>query len=824
MATDNSADRSSSPAPGEKFLFLAGLAGLILVLFGKLFAGDSVLFNTDANAGQIQLAKSFLPRSLLGGWNDTVLAGVPQNTMSSMFVPFLLIMSAQLWANLLYPLYLFSAAVFLALFLRERGCRWPSAAIGVMTALFLGSNFTLLYAGHQGKFTVLMFASLSLWLLERGARRNSSLLLALAGAALGFMFPEQPDVALLFAAAIGLYSLRALWREGARGARAWLRLLAPLVAAAAIPFGISAYTAYLDNIKGASIEQQDAAQKWAFATQWSWPPEETIDFIAPGYMGWRSGEPAGPYWGRMGGAAEQGMRNFKLENQYLGLIPLILAVMGAVAAWRRREFPPGVKTDLRFWSILAGACFLLALGKYFPMYFLLFKLPLFSSIRNPNKFLQIFQFGLGILAAHGMDALLTFGVAVKKEKSEPFAWIRKFTWVLLGLGGLLALWMLGVMAVWGGSVQEFAAEGWGPYSEIIVRNRFLALAHAAGLAFVAAGFIHAIRGTSRGRPAALAWALALVVAADAAWLSRHYVKPSPMSFFAMNEPLKTVQAANRENRTTMMTREGFYNTWLTFQFPFHQIRCTEIPQMPRMPEDYRLFLTALNAQPIRKWQLCAVSTIMAPSGVWDNIQKDPGARSAFELLHSYNAVQKPDMTIQTAPGTAEQPGAHCVLGFKLAAPRFMLVKNWRIMPDNDALKTLADPEISPFETILVSPDTAEGLPQAAGDEGAEIAVAVKELESGHAVVSASCEKPCILRFSERFTPNWTVRVDGRRQKLRRVDFLFQGVFIEPGLHEVSFDYRPANLAQYVQLSALIAWAAALAAGILALLRSRQSGA
>ena len=103
-------------------------------------------------------------------------------------------------------------------------------------------------------------------------------------------------------------------------------------------------------------------------------------------------------------------------------------------------------------------------------------------------------------------------------------------------------------------------------------------------------------------------------------------------------------------------------------------------------------------------------------------------------------------------------------------------------------------------------------------------MAVKELESGHAVVSASCEKPCILRFSERFTPNWTVRVDGRRQKLRRVDFLFQGVFIEPGLHEVSFDYRPANLAQYVQLAALIAWAAALAAGILALLRSRQSGA
>ena len=821
---ESAKQNSSKPLPGEKFLFLAGLAGLILVLFGKLFAGDSVLFNTDANLGQIQLAKSFLPRSRWAA-GTTLSAGVPQHTMSSMFIPLLMIMSAQLWANLLYPAYLFSAALFFALFLRERGCSWPSAAMGVMTALFLGSNFTLLYAGHQGKFTVLMFASLSLWLIERGARRRSSLLLAAAGAALGFMFPEQPDVALLFAGAIGLYALHAMRREGVRRAREWLRLLAPLIASAAIPFGISAHGAYLDYIRGASNEEQDPSQKWAFATQWSWPPEETIDFIAPGYMGWRSGEPDGPYWGRMGGAKEQGMRNFKLENQYLGLVPLALALICATAAWRRREFMPGEKADLRFWSILAGACFLLALGKYFPLYWLLFKLPLFSSIRNPNKFLQVFQLALGILAAHGMNTLLTFGVAEKKETSAPFAWIGKFKWGLLGFGGFLALWMLGALAVWDGSVQQFRAEGWGAFAEIIVRNRFLALAHAAGLAFVATGIIHAMRAPPRNSGSrmapALAWALVLVVAADAAWLSRHYVKPSPMSFFALNEPLATVLKANREGRTAMATREGFYNTWLTFHFPYHGIRCTEIPQMPRMPEDYRRFLTALNDQPMRKWQLCAVSTVMAPVGIWNNIQKEPALRAAFKLLYSYNIAKQHDMTIQTVPASQEQPGAHCVLEFLPAAPRFMLVKDWRVMPDDDAVRTLADPAVNPFNTILVSPDTADGLPPGGGEKGADTKVVPKELASGHAVVSASCETPCILRFSERFTRHWTVRVDGRRQKLRRVDFLFQGVFLEPGLHEVSFDYRPPNLTQYVQLAALAAWATALALGFFALLRGHQ---
>ena len=33
-------------------------------------------------------------------------------------------------------------------------------------------------------------------------------------------------------------------------------------------------------------------------------------------------------------------------------------------------------------------------------------LPMMASIRNPNKFLQVFQVGFGVLAAFGLDALL----------------------------------------------------------------------------------------------------------------------------------------------------------------------------------------------------------------------------------------------------------------------------------------------------------------------------------------------------------------------------------------------------------------------------------
>ncbi|MEI8190900.1 MAG: hypothetical protein WCI75_14390, partial [candidate division NC10 bacterium] len=66
--------------------------------------------------------------------------------------------------------------------------------------------------------------------------------------------------------------------------------------------------------------------------------------------------------------------------------------------WRR---------EIIFWTIAAAIALLLSFGKYFPLYALFYKLPLVSSIRNPNKFLQVFQMALGILAAYGFQALLT---------------------------------------------------------------------------------------------------------------------------------------------------------------------------------------------------------------------------------------------------------------------------------------------------------------------------------------------------------------------------------------------------------------------------------
>ena len=281
-----------------------------------------------------------------------------------------------------------------------------------------------------------MLAAAALYCLSRALSQRLSLLWSiLAGGVIGFMLLEQLDVALFFGFILSAYALFLAIRQG-RANGTWAKSAVALILMGGVALLLAASTmlgGYASNVKGAvSMQTESPQEKWEYVTQWSWPPDECIDFIAPGYMGWRSGESVGPYWGRMGRSAgweqtRQGFMNFKLENMYLGIIPILLAlfailtgVMGKGPDDRRQTTDAGLSTEalgrkrddgrrraeIIFWGCVAGITLLLAFGKFFPLYALFYKLPFVNSIRNPNKFLQVFQLTLGILAAYGLDGML----------------------------------------------------------------------------------------------------------------------------------------------------------------------------------------------------------------------------------------------------------------------------------------------------------------------------------------------------------------------------------------------------------------------------------
>lgn len=65
----------------------------------------------------------------------------------------------------------------------------------------------------------------------------------------------------------------------------------------------------------------------------------------------------------------------------------------------------------------------------------------------------------------------------------------------------------------------------------------------------------------------------------------------------------------------------------------------------------------------------------------------------------------------------------------------------------------------------------------------------KQTGDERAEVTLRLEEPALLVRSESWYPNWRVLVDGREAPLLRVNFAFQGVYLEPGEHRVIFEYR-----------------------------------
>jgi hypothetical protein len=788
--------------------YFLGVVVFALLMFRVLLHPGSILFTTDDNVGALALRKSVLPYVFWGGWYDAVLVGMSWFESLNWTNLMLWIFPAGFFTNWIHAADCILMSFFLALFLRERGQSWCACALGALTAFWLGSNFTLTYAGHIGKFGVMMFASLALWLVEKSVKTRRLSWSMLAGGALGGMFLEQADVALFVAMFLVPYAIFALVRDTGWKIGPLLKVLIPMGALTFIIAFNPLWSGYRTSVKGmaSNATQEDPKGNWDFATQWSWPPEESIDFIAPGFMGWRSGEPEGPYYGRMGRSAEwektgQGFQNFKLENHYLGAIPVVMAIWALFAAWISRRQKSAWQAEVWFWGIAMLVALVLSFGRYFPLYRLFFMLPMVSSIRNPNKFLHVFQLAVGVLSAYGLDLLWQRAGSNDWLKGASTTAIKRFAMAIGGVAVIFFLWGMVTVSSETELLARFA--GWGEYASSIIKNRGWALTHAAVMTAIAAGILFWFMRPSLNARRGL-WVLMVIVAFDALILGRHYVSAMPPNLIQENDVVKFLKTRQQFQRTALVSQQGFYNAWLTYVFPYYGIRSLNFTQMPRMPEDYKQFLGQVGPNVVQLWKLTSCEWIAGPAQFWSQIQADPKMRDMFELAYAFNAFPDPAGGMHITTATATSPGQHVIAHLKDPVPRYGLLDQWISQTsDEETLKMLASPSFVPYSKALLSPDVKEAPASAAEGKGLTGSVNVRDYRSGRVRLQVSSEKPALLRSSDKYDSDWKAWVDGRPTPVHRVDYLFQGVFVEPGIHEVILSFAPARWPFMVQLAGIL---------------------
>ncbi len=201
---------------------------------------------------------------------------------------------------------------------------------------------------------------------------------------------------ILAGAAIGLPILTAGLQYAALAtpvAVLWLvisRRPGPAIALAAVAIGLGAVL-WIPGLEyaGLSVRANPGLFKSPLATTGSLRPDELITFLIPGRYG-----PRFAYFGP---------RDLPALPLYLGLLPTVLAVIGAAGAWR---------TDRR-WLLLGLAGFILAFGTQTPLGALLGTVPPYSGFRGAERWLMFTHLAGAWFAGRGLEALPLLGRAVR---------------------------------------------------------------------------------------------------------------------------------------------------------------------------------------------------------------------------------------------------------------------------------------------------------------------------------------------------------------------------------------------------------------------------
>ena len=806
---------------------------LFVLLFINFLSGSAVLMTTDATISAANKSAADVLFETFSNWDSGVLLGSPRGSATQVAYLLMVVCSGILWNNLIYGLACLAASfVFLAGF-GKRLSPW-AALCGALTAFWVGSNFTLIYAGHGLKPYVVLFFVCSVVSAGASSWRGG----ILWGGFTGLMFAQQPDVALFFALFAGAYLIFRLWqREGFPSTRLragkWLKVLVPAAVVAFLFAGGPLLSGYKLNVKDtAQVQTETPQEKWDYMTQWSFPPDEVVSFVAPGYHGWRSGEPKGPYWGRTGQSAgweqtRQGYMNFMMESAYIGLIPVVFALFALFSCRRSAH-----RAEILFWGGAAFVALLLAFGRHFPLYSLFYQLPIVNNIRNPNKFLQIFQVALAILTAYGADALFSQrskSLKVESQKSKnadlrppssvlrapssvlcppssdlglpssvlrapssvlrppssdlclPSSVLRTFFWFTAGVLGLLTLWALSVSMNRTAGIADFMAQGWpAEAARTVVANQGKALWHATFMAAIIT-FVFSIFSFPRlGKLVRfknwIAAGLVLLISADVLILSKHYIQPMPRSYIERNALTDFLKKDLGTERVALLTQQSIYNIWLTYLLPYNQIPAFNFSQMPRMAEDYKNLLTAGSKNPLSMWRFSGVKYLLGPVGFEKQLA------GQVKKVFAYNLAAAPDGEIQLIP---DPKGDHAVFELLNTVPRYALLAGFDPASDGQALARLSGSGALLNGNLTGSVDVVKYRP-------------------GRVELKTQTDAPAMLRVAERWDADWKAEVDGCPVAVQRIDSLCQGVDLPSGMHSVVLAYSPSKLFFYMQCAGYLA--------------------
>lgn len=740
--------------------FIGILACLTLLFFLPFIAGNGMIFGSDTLNGIyakffysdfVRTHHSF-PRLL-----SVTLSGMPtlDAFMGDMFYPlaalqFFLEVPRALGYKYLFTV--FMAGVFMFLFLsRALGLRKDVSFFGATAFMFSTQFVSLFYPGHDGKTFVISLLPLSLFGLKRLLDTRQPLYVAILALSIGCSLLTS-HVQTTYFTLWGLFAyfcfetIRGFLSDRERKKAVARGFLFAGAVGLGLAVGMIQFLPPYMFTKSFSVRGEGEKTSYEHAASWSMHPEEAASLLVPEFCGFqdKDGGQGVAYWGK---------NPFKLNNEYAGIVVLILAVFFFLL-FRRDRF-------VLFWGGVAIAALIFALGATTPFFYLFYYLvPGVKLFRAPSMIMFWFAAAAVIIAAWGLNRLLTETPA-PSATPDRLRQARNCLVALLILTGLtlfISAAQGAVLSIWRGifgaplspdQVQAFQ-RNYGAF----IKGAWFSLLFGGGALFALSLFLK-----DSLKPVPLVVLLTLIGLCDLIRTDSYfYHVVNPSDYIRRDEPaLLDLAAKAKQERFRVLPVPGhlgqsdaqLYGLESVLGFHDNELKV------------YRAFTGGQNRD-----------------NLFYGLQQGKIEGNPFlDLLNVRYVLFRPGQgrPVAAAPNPTALPRAFCVAGFE-------------VLPDSQVTARLRDPAF-PYRSRLLLSEAPAGIP--AGDTSSAPCGRVEgfTVDGEDRIVKAVFDRPGFLVLSEIHIPYWKARVNGENRPVHKADLALMAVPLPAGSHTVVFSYE-----------------------------------
>jgi hypothetical protein len=441
----------------------------------------------------------------------------------------------------------------------------------------------------------------------------------------------------------------------------------------------------------------------------------------------------------------------RVEVGYLGILPLVLALLAVLLRPERRTWR---------WLTLAAAGMALALGFYSLPHGWLTLLPGFAQLRAPARLLLLTDLGLAVLAAFGLQGLLdAWDEQATQAVARVWRLLKGATGAVLAIG--LPLIYLALLLTQDQAQTIF----------IRIAVTTIGVTTLAGLLLATLALFQA-RRANWARPATLGALACLLILLDLGSPGA-YLDTSP------KDPALTYQQP--EMVQFLRAQPGAWRLDAR----------TDIDQLWQ-PN------TALVAGLDDIWGIVNPLVLADVTRYWEGI--GPAGRSSplYDFLNAQFLIARKDVTLDwdKFEKVFDSPGELAVFRNRRALPRAFVAADSIVVNDQEAAwQAIHVADFDPARQVVVEGGEALG-------GGANAVAAVTTVANG-LDVQVHARAPAYLVISQPFYPGWEATDQaGRALTLRRANFAFQAVALNPDTTTVHLRFRPAAWAWGWALSGL----------------------